>query len=229
VRKLFPQLAAALILVPGAFAQDEEANRQPTWQDKIAKGFLPYHQLTLNDFRIDEKAHPETAYWITPFIDPHMRFLVIHNGDWYYAYVQQWVVFSGFDKNKSSRKSSFRESSLVYAQASLDLSEIYARQLAAIKPGEFPSGRGATPAEAIAALRQNVDEFLKEKQKALETDAQQFQKGTSHGINSKKVRELATAIRKRLDATPAPTGPGYELPAVSPSASPAPQTASSPK
>jgi hypothetical protein len=200
----------------------------PTWQDEIAKGFLPYHQLILKDFPIDDKAHPEALYWISPFIDPQMRYLVMHNGDWYYAYLQQWIVFSGFDKNKSSRKSTFRESSLPYAQAFLDLSEICARQLAAVKPGEFPSGRGATPVEAVAALRQNITGFLKEKRKALDTDAQEFQKATNHGTNLKKVRELATAIRKRLDAIPTPTGPGYELPAASPSASPAPQTASSP-
>ena len=198
----------------------------PTWQDEIAKGFVPYHQLTLKDFRIDDKAHPETLYWVSPFIDPQMRLLVMHNGDWYYAYVQQWIVFSGFDKNKSSRKSSFRESSLPYAQAFLDLSEIHARQLAALKPGEFPSGRGATPKEALAALRQSMAGLLTEKQKALDADAQEFQKGTNHGTNAKKLRELATAIRKRLDAIPAPTGAGYELPAAAPSASPTPPAAS---
>jgi hypothetical protein len=78
-------------------------------------------------------------------------------------------------------------------------------------------------------LRQNVGEFFKEKQKALETDAQEFVKGTNHGTNQKKVRELAAAIRKRLDAIPAPSGPGYELPTTAASPTPARPAASPPK
>jgi hypothetical protein len=188
----------------------------PTWQDEIAKGFVPYHQVTIDDFPIDDKTQSEMAYSIKPFIDPRYHYLLMRNGDWFYAYLDKWVIFSGLDKNQSWRKSKFREMerSLPHAQAWLDLNEICARQLAALKPGELPSGRGATPREAAAALHQNLDVFLKEKYKVLQAEAEEFQKATNRGMNTKKVSELGKAIRKRLDAVPAPTGPGYELPAA---------------
>ncbi|HEY8835805.1 MAG TPA: hypothetical protein VIM09_09495 [Chthoniobacterales bacterium] len=194
----------------------------PTWQDEIAKGLVPYHQVTAEDFRIDDKTNPDAGYSIKPFIDPRYHYLLMRNGDWYYAYLEKWVIFSGLDKNQSWRKSKFREMqrALPHAQAYLDLNEIGARQLAVLKPGELPSGRGATPPEAAAALHQNLDVFLKEKYKALQAEADEFQKATNRGTNTKKVIELGKAIRKRLDALPAPNGPGYDLPAGSPTPSP---------
>ena len=199
----------------------------PTWQDEIAKGLMPYHQVTVDDFPIDDKTQSDMAYSIKPFIDPRYHYLLMRNRDWYYAYLEKWVIFSGLDKNQSWRKSKFREMqrSLPHAQAWLDLNEICARQLAALKPGELPSGRGATPPEAAAALHQNLDAFLKEKYKALHAEREEFQKATNHGANMKKVNELGKAIRKRLDALPVPTGPGYDLPA----AAPAPSPSSTPK
>ena len=207
----------ALALIGGAvFAQSEDTSRMPTWQDEIAKGLVPYHQVTAEDFRIDDKTQPDMAYSIKPFIDPRYHYLLMRNGDWFYAYLEKWVIFSGLDKNQSWRKSKFREMqrSLPHAQAWLDLNEICARQLAALKPGELPSGRGATPPEAAAALHQNLDAFLKEKYKALQAEADEFQKATNRGMNTKKVSELGKAIRKRLDALRVSTGLGYELSAA---------------
>ena len=208
------QLVLALTCGP-VFAEKEDTSRMPTWQDESAKGFVPYHQLKVEDFRIDDNAKAGSGFWVKPFLHPFWHF-VFTRRDWYYAYVDQWIVFSGLDNNESSRKSKFRdmEKWLPYAQAYLDLNEIHARQLAALKPGELPSGRGATPEEAASALKQNMDAFLQEKYKLLEADAAQFEKATNTGANTKKVRELAKAIRKRLDALPAPTGPGYELSAA---------------
>lgn len=194
----------------------------PTWQDQIAKGLMPYPQVTVDDFPIDDKTEPNMAYSIKPFIDPRYHYLLMRNGDWYYAYLEKWVIFSGLDKNQSWRKSKFREMqrSLPHAQTWLDLNEICARQLAALKPGELPSGRGATPPEAATALHQNLGAFLQEKYKALHAEGDEFQKATNHGANVKKVNELGKAIRKRLDALPVPTGPGYDLPAATPAPSP---------
>lgn len=223
-RTALPQLALALICGAVVLAQNDDAARMPTWQDEIAKGLVPYHQLTVDDFRIDDKTNPDAAYWVKPFLDPRYRFIWMYKDGWHYAYLESWTIFSGLDKNQSWRKSKFHDMgpALPHAQAFLDLNEIYARQLAALKPGELPSGRGATPKEAAAVLHQNLEAFLKEKYKALEAEVAEFQKATNRGVNTKKVRELGKAIRKRLDAVPAPSGPGYELPAATatPTASP---------
>ena len=217
-------LQAALALTCGSLllAQGEDTSRMPTWQDEIAKGLVPYHQVTVDDFRIDDKTDPKSAYMIKPFVDPRYHYLLTYNGGWHYAYLDKWIIFSGLDRNQSWRKSTFKEMerALSHAQAWLDLNEICARQLAAMKPGELPSGRGATPLEAAEALHKNLDLFLKEKYKALQAEGEQFQKATNYGVNTKKVRELAKEIRKRLDALPAPTGPGYELPAATSATSP---------
>ena len=211
------QLALALAFISLAQAQDREAPSTPTWEDKIAKGLVPYHQLTVDDFKIDDKAHAEASFWIKPFVHPHYRYVRTWKDGWHYAYMAEWTVFSGFDKNESSRKSKFKEMkrSLPFAQAYLDLNEIYARQLAALLPGELPSGRGATQEEARVALEKNLDAFLKQKYQLLQAEGDAFLKGTNRGASEKKVLELGKAIRKRLDAIPVPTkSPSNSQPAT---------------
>jgi hypothetical protein len=210
-------VAIAWAFIARVSAQTEEAPPLPTWQDQIAKGFVPYHQLTVDDFKIDDEAHPDASFWVSAFLHPRWHYLVKQNGDWFYAYVDQWIVFSGFDKNASSRKSKFREMkrSLPFAQAYVDIYEIHARQLAALKPGELPSGRGATREEAKAALEHNLDVFLKARYQPILTETDEFGKATDHGKKERKVLELGKAIRKRLDAVPASAAPGPEPPATS--------------
>jgi hypothetical protein len=220
MKKIFCALALTLVLISRAAAQNQSPPPMETWQDEIAKGFVPYHQLTVEDFKIDDQAHPESGYWVRPFMHPHWLYFVKRYGDWFYAYVDQWIVFSGLDKNETSRKSKFREMkrSLPFAQAYLDLYEIHSRQLGALKTGELPQGRGATPEEAKVVLQKNLDVFLKEKYQPLLSETEAFVKATNHGANQKKVLELAKEIRKRLDAIPLPIVPPNES---TPSATPA--------
>ncbi|HEV2803474.1 MAG TPA: hypothetical protein VGW57_00955 [Chthoniobacterales bacterium] len=224
----FGQLALSLLAAKVLLAENPAASRMPTWQDEIAKGLQPYHQLTVEDFPIDDKAHPESSYWIKPFIDPRWHYIYMSKDGWIYAYVDQWLIFSGLDRNESSRKSKFKEMerALAHAQAYLDLNEIFARQLAALKPGELPSARGATPEEAGKILQQNLKAFLEQKYKTLYAEAAEFQKVTNHGANRKKVVELGKALRKRLDALP-PIGPPSDS-AVTVTPSAAPQSTASP-
>jgi hypothetical protein len=76
-----------------------------------------------------------------------------------YAYVKDCTVFSGFNKNLSGRKSKFRgmKDELPYAQALLDINELYARRLAALKPSEFPSASGATCPEVQRQLENRIE------------------------------------------------------------------------
>lgn len=229
MKTVLGQLALTLALISLANAQ--EAPAPPTWEEKMAKGLVPHHQLTAEDFKIDDQAHPEGGYWIQPFLHPHWQYLLKWKDGWHYAYIVDWLVFSGFDKNESSRKSKFREMkrSLPFAQAYLDIFEIHARQLAALKPGEFPSARAATPQEARTALQQNMDAFLKEKYKPMLAEIEEFVKATDRGRNEKKVRELGKAIRKRLDAIPAPAKPANAAtPSATPVPNPPPQASATP-
>ncbi|HEY6207021.1 MAG TPA: hypothetical protein VIW21_12730 [Chthoniobacterales bacterium] len=177
-----------------------------TWDDEIAKGLLPYHQLKVEDFRVADQT--DAAFRVKGFIDPHYRlFLKAGHGGFVYAYIDQWVVFSGFDRNESWRKSSFRDMKveLPYAQTFIDITEIYGRQLAAIQTGQLPFGRGASPDAAQADLAFKVRVMCAETYGRVEAECNAFAKATEFGRDKKKVRELSAAVRKRLEAWPTPS------------------------
>jgi hypothetical protein len=200
-------LALFLSFVAGATAQN--ATPPPfgqTWKEIDAeKGLVPYHQLTVDDFQVNDNAASE-SFWIKPFIRPRYQFST-HVGGLFYAYVSNWMVSSGLDKNQSWRKGSLEEmkNALPYAQAILDLTEVCARQLTALKTGELPRGSGPTADAAMLDLTGKMNVFLNQKYEKLQIERDEFAKATNHGQNKKKVRELAAAIRKRLDAIPSPS------------------------
>ncbi len=226
--------AFTLAVAGNALAQDEPRPR-PTWQDAMANGMVPYHQLTVDDFPINNKLHPEHNFYVRAAIAPQYRFILKPHGGFVYAAIDEWKVFSGLDKKETSRKSGFKtmKAALPYAQAFLDLNEIHARQIAALKTGELPSARGNTAEEARTQLAARLKEFLAAKYKESDAEAKALEKATDYGANKKKVRELAAGIRKRLEATPdatvpfteAATGPGSVpsgpvlVPSVTPGAS----------
>jgi len=199
-------LALAFALAPASSALSQDDSRPATtWQDEMAKGIVPYHQLTVDDFQIKDDAPPKYGFYIRGAIDSQYHFIVkpAANG-FFYANIDQWIVFSGLDKQKTYRKSSFKQmkASLPYAQAILNLNEISARRLAALKPGELPSVRGTNFEEVRARLNQKVNEFLNAKYKEGDAEVAAFVKATENGAKEKKVRELAAEIKKRLAATP---------------------------
>jgi hypothetical protein len=162
-------------------------------KEETAKGYLPYHQLTADDFPINNNAHPEAGYWIQPFVHPYYHYLTrtASRGGYVYAYVMDWTVFSGFDRNLSSRKSKLRNISaeLPYAQAILDINEIFARRLAALKPGELPSGEGKTGAEAREKLENRINQFLQNQGLEVRKEIDALATATNEGQNKKKIRE----------------------------------------
>lgn len=212
--------AFTLAVAGNAVAQDEPRPR-PTWQDAMAKGMVPYHQLTADDFPINNKVHPKHNFYIRTAIAPQFRFILKPHGGFFYAAIDEWMVFSGLDKIETSRKSRFKtiKAELPYAQAIFDLNEIHARRIGALKTGELPSARGTTAEEARTQLTAKLKEFLAAKYKEGDTEAEAFMKATDYGANKKKVRELAAGIRKRLEATPDTTVP-FTAPAAGPESTP---------
>lgn len=200
------------IVATSARAQNPTPAALPTWQEELAKGYAPYHQLTVEDFRIDDSAHPKNAFYIKTVVDPRYRFLLKSYNGFAFAYVENWMVFSGLNKNETSRKSALKniKAELPYAQALLDLSEIYARQLAALKPGELPQGHGNSFEEAQTDLETKIKAFTETGYSGMNAEMDTFEKATKNGGDRKKVRELGGKIRKRLDATSASTVPFLE-------------------
>ena len=199
----------------------------------MALGIAPYHQLTVDDFPVNDTAHPQHAFHIKTAIQPRYHYMLKpHSNGFVYAYIDQWLIFSGLDKKETSRKSKFKtmKAELPYAQAILDINEIAARQLAALKTGELPQGRGANYDDARADMEAKLKQFLEQKYRANQAEMEAFAKATKNGADKKKVKELAAEIRKRLDATPATTvQPAAVTPAgAAPSASPVPPATASP-
>ena len=201
-----------ITLAPVVYAQEPSPSPSPfpTWKDEIAKGYLPYHQLTAEDFPINDEAHPKIAFWLQPFAHQfwHYALKPASNG-FVYAYVTDWIVFSGFDKNLSARNSKFREMKtfLPYIQALLDISELHARKYAALKPGELPSGQGETFEKARAQLDDRLRAIFQTKAWDAQKEIDEFEKTTNKGQNQKKVRELAAEIKKRLAELPSMNPP----------------------
>lgn len=221
------RLTAGLILVSAsiASAQEPELSRAapnpeaaPRWEDEIMNGYLPYHQLTTDDFTVKDDVSGDMAYWVHPFVHYYYNGISkMAHGGWVYAYVKDWTVFSGFNKNLSGRKSRFRgmKDELPYAQALLDINELYARRLGALQPGEFPSGSGATWAAARQQLENRIETMCQGQLREARKEAEKFAQATNNGQNKKRLRELSAAIKKRLAQIPTPT------PTPSPSPNPA--------
>lgn len=191
-------------LVAGASAQEKPL---PTWRDEIAKGVIPYRQLTVEDFSINDEAPGQNVFKIRTAVEPYYHYLLKPQHGFAYAYIQNWMVFSGLYKAKTSRKSAFKtmKAELPYVQALLDINEITARGMAMLKTGELPHARGASYEEAQAELEKKMKQFCDERYKHVQGEMEAFAKATKNGQDKKKVRELAAEIRKRLAATPAAT------------------------
>jgi hypothetical protein len=231
MRLRFLIFAFALVAAGSALSQDE-SRPTTTWQDEMAKGIVPYHQLTVDDFQIKDDAPPKYGFHIRGAIDTQYHFIVKPAANGFcYANIDQWIVFSGLDKQKTYRNTSFKQmkASLRYAQAILDLNEISARRLAALTPGELPSARGSNFEEVRARLNQKVNEFLTAKYKEGDAEVAAFVKATENGAKEKQVRRLAAEIRKRLEATPNTTVPFTEArtPGSSPKVAPIPTASAS--
>ncbi|MEP7071790.1 MAG: hypothetical protein ABI839_05350 [Verrucomicrobiota bacterium] len=187
---------------PGAFPTFSAI---PTWSEEIAQNFVPYHQLTTNDFAVREKGSDGSAFYIRPFMHYfyHVTVRPGPNGI-LYGYVIDWTIFTGLDKNQTWRISSLRnfKNELPYAQAYLDLNEIVGRQLAALKATDIPSGQGWNMPELHADLRRKVDEFLTEKSEAVEAEGKELAHATNSGRDLAKAKKMAAAIRQRLEALP---------------------------
>jgi hypothetical protein len=110
---------------------------------------------------------------------------------------------------------------LPYAQAILDLNELYARKLSVMPPEGFPESRAGTEQEALAGLEEKINALCQSVYAEGERETETFVKATDNGENKEKTRQLAAKISQRLKTTPAPTPFGARL-APAPSVTPAP-------
>src|SRR5438105_6683468 len=138
-------LLSCLLWAASAFCETIDYET-PEWRKEIAHGFLPYHRLTRADFPIDDKAHPKYAMYTYGFYHYNYEPKCTKEGGHVVARITEWRVRSGFNRNKSSRKSWVKdvERLVVHEQGHLDINELPSRGLAPMTTAELPDGEGKT-------------------------------------------------------------------------------------
>jgi hypothetical protein len=148
-----------ILLLGAAFTSRGQALHEAPWKEEMANGYFPYHRLATPDFPVNDHVNPEYGMYTWMFF--HYSYdhrWIIQNGH-VVDRVTKWLVWSGFDRNKSSRKSWFKLSkeALPHEQGHLDINELYSRRLAEMSLDMLPRGEGADPKEASADLRRKVE------------------------------------------------------------------------
>ena len=193
---------AFILLLGIAFISRGEAlNQAPPWRDEIANGYFPYHRLAAIDFPVNDHIDPEYGMYTSVFFHYWYEHRSIVRNGHVVDRVTKWLVWSGFDRNKSSRKSWFKLSkqALPHEQGHLDINELYSRRLAEMSLDMLPRGEGADLKEASADLRRKV-EALADRVSGEETkEHDQYDAETAHGKNLSKQREWSAAIQARLN------------------------------
>src|SRR5207245_2249537 len=111
-----------------------------------------------SDFPIDDSAHPEFGMYTRGFFQYRYKdHWTMRNGH-AVARVTEWVVWSGFDRNKSSRKSWFTrvEQTLPHEQGHLDINELYSKRFADQSLSDLPTGEGNDEKQAEADLARKM-------------------------------------------------------------------------
>jgi len=196
----FAGLVVAIGLFAGAAPKVDALGNPPSWPEENAKGRFSYHRLTASDFPINDAAHPQFGMHTQGFFRFHYNDRWTEDNGHVVARVVDWNVWSGFDRNKSSRKSWFKKvaETLPHEQGHLDLSELHSKAFAEPPGDKLPAGDGATRKEAEADLQRKMSAPSKRisAQKQIEQD--RYDAETNHGANAAKQREWEATIQARL-------------------------------
>ena|SRR6516162_552556 len=203
-RSIFVHKWVFILLLQGAALTSwgQAIHEAPPWKEEMAKGYFPYHRLAVGDFPINDAVHPgnEMGMYTMGFI--HYRFKghwIMQNGH-VLDRVTEWLVWSGFNRNKSWRKSWFKpvKEALPHEQGHLDISELHGRHLAEMPLDKLPLGEGANPQAASADLGRKLQALAERVTKEAQREQDRYDAETAHGKNVSKQRDWSAAIQARL-------------------------------
>ena len=193
---------AFLLLLGVAFTSRGDALYEaPLWREEITNGYFPYHRLAAIDFPVNDHIDPEYGMYTSVFFHYWYEHRSIVRNGHAIDRVTKWLVWSGFDRNKSSRKSWFKleKEALPHEQGHLDINELHSRRLAMMSLDMLPRGEGADPKEASADLRRKVEALADQVSGEEEKEHEQYDAETAHGKDFSKQREWSAAIQARLN------------------------------
>jgi hypothetical protein len=190
-----------MLLLGATLTSRGEALHEAPWKEEMAKGCFPYHRLAVSDFPVNDNLDPEFGMYTQVFFHYEYNHRRIIQKGHVVDRVTRWLVWSGFDRNKSSRKSWFKlgNEALPHEQGHLDINELYSRRLAEISVDKLPHGEGADPKEASVDLRRKVEALADRVSAEAKKEHDQYDAETAHGKNLSKQREWSAAIQTRLE------------------------------
>jgi hypothetical protein len=180
----------------GAFHDDYDSAE---WKREIAEGYLPYRELAFEDFPVSDGYPTRHLMRTIGFLHYSFRANVVQEGARMVARIQEISVRSGFDQNRSWKKSTFSEKKalLAHEQGHLDLNELCA---ADFKKAKRPEGIGTNPKAAVDDLSIKLEALCQQCGSQFKIEQERYDVETIHGANLAKQTEWQDAIRKRLAA-----------------------------
>ena len=172
----------------------------PSWSEEMAKGHFPYHRLTAADFPINDTVDREFGMHTHGFFQFHYHEQWTENGGHAVARITDWKVWSGFDRNKSSRKSWFKQvqETLPHEQGHLDINELFSKRFAETPLNKLPVGEGNSGKEAEADLQRKMNALADRFSADEKVEQERYDAETNHGRNSAKQQEWIASIQARL-------------------------------
>lgn len=172
----------------------------PEWRKEIARGCLPYHRLTRTDFPVDDEAHPKYAMYTSGFFHYNYKYDRTEEGGHVIARITEWKVRSGLNRNKSSRKSWYKdvEKLVPHEQGHLDINELHSRRLAHTELARLPIGKGASDDEAAEDLKVKLKALSAKVSKEDQTEQDAYDAKTAHGTDKSRQLAATAAIQRRL-------------------------------
>src|SRR5262249_32668991 len=149
----------------------------------MAKGYYPYHKLTAADFPINDTVYRQFAMHTVGFFHWTCRGQWIDNNGHAIARVAEWRVWSGFDRNKSSRKSWLTHiaETLQHEQIHLDIVELHIKRLADTPIDKLPIGEGTNGSEAKTDLTRKMKSLGNRVAAEAQAEQDRYDAETNHG------------------------------------------------
>jgi hypothetical protein len=189
-------IAAVMALAALCVAATDDYASQ-AWKDEIAKGYLPYRKLVFSDFPAFDNTTSRHEMFTQGFVHYGFNARWNETGRGATAKVSNLTVRSGFDRNKSWRRSFAKNDPLLieHEQGHLDINELHADEMRQIK--EMPVGKGIDYQEAMESLRRQMREIAERIIKEAQDEQNRYDQETNHGQNFVKQKLWTEALRER--------------------------------
>lgn len=191
-------IAAIFALGTLALAATDEDYTSQAWKDEISRGYLPYRKLGFDDFPAFDNTTSRHTMYTQGFIHYNFDMRWKESGSGATATITTFTVRSGFDRNKSWKRSTAKNipELMEHEQRHLDINELYAQNLKKLK--DLPPTKGIDYQEAMEKMRQVVRARAAEILKESQAEQDRYDAETSNGRNYVKQAEWNDSIQRRL-------------------------------